>query len=411
MAKRTGGFIGQDGINAPDPATGVTGTGGDAQVEVSFTAPTDVGGAAVTGYRVQSNDGIGASGSESPVTVTGLSNGTSYTFNVWAINPFGWSSPSDASGSVSPTIGDRGLIAGGRSSSGLDVSITYITIATSGSDADFGDLSTTTSSGTGLGSSTRGVIFVDKQSTNPTTSPIEYVTFATKGDATDFGDLSVMSGRRTAAVSNETRGLFMGQLGDTTGIGANQNAIAYITIASAGNAQDFGDLTRGTTDGANGVNAACSSTTRAILGGGGASTPESNIMDYVTIASTGNATDFGDLTIGMNNNMSCSSSTRGIWAAGLSSGDFNNTINYVTIASTGNAADFGDMTLKVYSAANGNLSNKTYGMFANGDSNLGDYRAEIYYVTIASTGNTSDFGDVSVGRSGSGTASNAHGGI
>ena len=59
MAKRTGGFIGQDGINAPDPATGVTGTAGDGQVTVSFTAPSDVGGAAITGYNVQSADGSG----------------------------------------------------------------------------------------------------------------------------------------------------------------------------------------------------------------------------------------------------------------------------------------------------------------------------------------------------------------
>ena len=82
MAKRTGGFIGQDGINAPDPATSVTGTAGNEQVDVSFTSPSDVGGAAITGYRVQSNDGIGASGSASPITVSGLTNGTSYTFNV-----------------------------------------------------------------------------------------------------------------------------------------------------------------------------------------------------------------------------------------------------------------------------------------------------------------------------------------
>ena len=75
MAKRTGGFIGQDGINAPDPATGVSASGGDAQVDVSFTSPSDVGGAAITGYRVQSNDGIGASGSASPITVSGLTNG------------------------------------------------------------------------------------------------------------------------------------------------------------------------------------------------------------------------------------------------------------------------------------------------------------------------------------------------
>jgi hypothetical protein len=59
MAKRTGGFIGQDGINAPDPATGVTGTAGDQQVEVSWTAPSDVGGAAITGYSVQAADGSG----------------------------------------------------------------------------------------------------------------------------------------------------------------------------------------------------------------------------------------------------------------------------------------------------------------------------------------------------------------
>jgi len=59
MAKRTGGFIGQDGINAPDPATGVTGTAGDGQVTVSWTAPSDVGGAAIEYYRVQGSGDTG----------------------------------------------------------------------------------------------------------------------------------------------------------------------------------------------------------------------------------------------------------------------------------------------------------------------------------------------------------------
>ena len=107
MAKRVGGFIGQDGINAPDPATGVEASAGNEQVEVSFTSPSDAGGAEVTGYRVQSDDGIGASGSSSPITVTGLTNGTSYTFNVWAINPFGWSTASDASAGVTPELLQR----------------------------------------------------------------------------------------------------------------------------------------------------------------------------------------------------------------------------------------------------------------------------------------------------------------
>ena len=88
---RKGGFIGQDGINAPDEPTNVEGSAGDEQVDVSFTSPSDQGGADVTEYRVTDSTGAhGATGSSSPITVTGLTNGTSYTFNVWAINPFGW---------------------------------------------------------------------------------------------------------------------------------------------------------------------------------------------------------------------------------------------------------------------------------------------------------------------------------
>ena len=57
MAKGKGGFLGQDGLNAPDAPTEVSGTAGDTQVTVSWTAPSDVGGSAITGYNVQANDG------------------------------------------------------------------------------------------------------------------------------------------------------------------------------------------------------------------------------------------------------------------------------------------------------------------------------------------------------------------
>ena len=79
-----GGFIGQDGLNAPDSPTGVSGSAGNTQVDVSFTAPSDVGGSAITGYRVQDSTGAhGASGSSSPITVTGLTNGT-HTLTVYS---------------------------------------------------------------------------------------------------------------------------------------------------------------------------------------------------------------------------------------------------------------------------------------------------------------------------------------
>ena len=102
MARGRGGFIGQDGLNAPDSPTGVSAVKGNTQATISFTAPTDVGGSAITGYVVTSNNGIGATGSGSPITVTGLTNSTAYTFKVFAINAFGYSAPSDATNSVTP---------------------------------------------------------------------------------------------------------------------------------------------------------------------------------------------------------------------------------------------------------------------------------------------------------------------
>jgi hypothetical protein len=71
--------------------------------------------------------------------------------------------------------------------------------------------------------------------------------------------------------------------------GSAKNTIDYVTIATTGNATDFGDLytSRSSVGG-------CSNGTRALFGGGNSTT---NIIQYVTIQTTGNATDFGDLTV------------------------------------------------------------------------------------------------------------------
>src|SRR5439155_576653 len=87
----------------PGAPTGASAEGGNAQATVSFTAPANNGGAAITGYTVTSSPGaITATGSGSPITVTGLSNGTSYTFTVHATNTAGDSSESSASNAVTP---------------------------------------------------------------------------------------------------------------------------------------------------------------------------------------------------------------------------------------------------------------------------------------------------------------------
>ena len=74
------------------------------------------------------------------------------------------------------------------------------------------------------------------------------------------------------------------------------NSIEYITIATLGNALNFGDLTAVTAE-----SAAMASSTRAINAGGENGSASVNIINYVTIASTGNATDFGDLLVVLGN--------------------------------------------------------------------------------------------------------------
>jgi uncharacterized protein (TIGR02145 family) len=87
----------------PGAPTIGTATEGDAQVSVTFTAPASNGGSAITGYTVTSTPGnIAITGSASPITVTGLTDGTAYTFTVVATNANGPSSASSASNSVRP---------------------------------------------------------------------------------------------------------------------------------------------------------------------------------------------------------------------------------------------------------------------------------------------------------------------
>ncbi len=88
---------------APGAPTIGTATAGDAQASVTFTAPAATGGSAITGYTVTSSPGgLTGTGSASPITVAGLTNGTAYTFTVTATNIGGTGVASSASNSVTP---------------------------------------------------------------------------------------------------------------------------------------------------------------------------------------------------------------------------------------------------------------------------------------------------------------------
>lgn len=91
-------------LSVPGAPTAVAAVAGNGQATITFTAPVDNGGSAITGYEVTSSVGnVVVTGDESPITVAGLNNGTSYTFTVKAINSVGKSDASTASNAVMPS--------------------------------------------------------------------------------------------------------------------------------------------------------------------------------------------------------------------------------------------------------------------------------------------------------------------
>ena len=101
-------------------------------------------------------------------------------------------------------------------------------------------------------------------------------------------------------------------------------------------------LTLGILHAATRLNAAHSSATRGVVGGGIVSS-RTDTIDYITIASEGNASDFGNLLEAKNSLGSTSSTTRGLFAGGTNGSVNLDVIEYITIGSTGNGSDFGNL--------------------------------------------------------------------
>ena len=304
--------------------------------------------------------------------------------------------------SIEPTPGARGLSGGGQGPSPVvEVNeIEYFNIASTGNSLDFGDLQQTRQALSSLGSSTRG-FWVGGRDAPTNYDIIEFVTFGSLGDYTDFGNLSSAK-QGPFGLSNATRGI--------AGGGTFGNTVDYITMASTGTVATFGTLTPsnlGT------YQSACMTPTRGVYHQSLKPSPYagSTFLGNITIATTGDSAQFGDLSQERAVSACLSNSTRGIFAGGYQAPvpSYTSSIEYVELTSGGNAVFFGDLSV-AKNNLNGNCTSPTRAVIAGGYA-IPSYTNTIEYVNIQTLGDAVDFGDLLNPRIYKSSISNAHGGL
>ena len=139
---------------------------------------------------------------------------------------------------------------------------------------------------------------------------------------------------------------------------------------------------------------------RGITGGGFVSPSSQNVMDFIEIATSGNAQDFGDLTVILRNIATCASSTRGTFAGGQSPSN-SDVICFTTISSSGGANDFGNLREAMTNSNEGCISDNTRGIILYGGPTSLPHptiQGTLDFITIPTTGDSSSFGELSVAR-------------
>ena len=229
----------------------------------------------------------------------------------------------------------RGIWAGGNAPNQTDA-IDYVTISHTGNASDFGNLTSVRNTIAGCGNAIRGIFCGghDSNSGSPYNSNIiNYINISTTGNAVDFGD-TVNQARDRGGVSVPTLGYIYGGVTSS----GNKNTIEKITIQTLGNSVDSGfDVSAGADN--SGCSASQASSGRCLIAGKGSSPfPIEQFNAY----NMSNSYGFGDLSAdGQSEGGSPCSSIRGLFTV---CGSYTNIVEFVTISTLGNAVDFGDLT-------------------------------------------------------------------
>lgn len=312
------------------------------------------------------------------------------------------------SGSIPKWYGERGIPKGYYYAGKTHHEIEYITIQTPGSGTDFGDLHADVRNMSGFGGQGMGVFVcgqIDTTGSNnwSATNQAQYITFATIGSAGDFCDMIGQADDRYSC-SDGNRGI-------CSGGGQDKISIEYTEISTKSNGADFGDLNENRAG-----HCSTNDDTYAVNWGSSENNGRTN-LDYITIQTTGNATNFGNTMEWSNNDgnqggavrylMQGLSSDQGRGIAGgghKQTGNnvqFSTQIEYIVHTTTGNGQDFGDLTVGGNTLTKGNVANSTRGVFCTGSDN----RTKLMdYITFDTAGNATTFGSLS---SNDGTEQNA----
>ena len=318
--------------------------------------------------------------------------------------------PAGGGGGSGVPYGARAVIynSASGSSSNHSNTIDYFTIATPGNSASFGNMLGTTVNGGSAHNVTvsngsrivYGAFYDNTDAGSPPVNGLEFVTASTLGNSTFMGTFTHRSGITGAGSGG--KGYYAAGDGNVPG-----NDIEVVDIANGGNATDTGYDIGNNDNGATHANS-----NRWITAGGQLNGAQyTTDIEYFNIPVVANSTTFGSIASqGRTNPTGTGSDTRmliagGFYYSGSETLDnrVRNDIDYLTIATTGNTTDFGDLTVKRTST--GSTSNNVRAIFIGGFAGTSGRTNTMDYVTIDTTSNATDFGDMSGAGSYASTAS------
>lgn len=283
-------------------------------------------------------------------------------------------------------IGDRGIFGG----SGAGYPTTqYINIPTTGNATNWASqLHCRGYQPGGCCAHDSRMIWMGGAGYSSNTSTIAYMSFTTNANSVSGGNLNTSRNNTSACSSKQGRGICMG--GGHSGWGYNEYLyMDYVAIATIGQATSFGNISARRDQGAPCVsNGTIGMVGGGYLGGG----PGTLTIDYVTFATTGNSSNYGNLICASNHDglgnaqQGSSNSTRACVYGGTkkytgyTSYSSYNVIQYINMTSTGNAAQFGALFQpgQVWLSCFGN---KTRGCWGGGQTNWPNYVSGSPYST------------------------------